>query len=428
MGDSGSGSTPTVTIDEFVDIDTLGKLDLPTLPILKQEKDWKQWWNSVTAYFEVLELDNFLIRDIPEPQDPEKRRKWLKCRRFIMVHLLKALSLGVQKDMEILGWDIKNPYNTIEIARKAVTKVSGDSLRQLLDSWNRLNAKRHQNLKEFIQHVQQLRETLQNHGHKIEDNTAILNTLSAIEFVDPSWVHLLEHDYNSGNLTWAKLTSLCVAKGNMQATRNAYAATTGTSAAGEDSSNEPRNRPSTKYDDSIKCGKCGKVGYNQEDCWDCNGVPREFRSSPRGRGGNSRGRGGRNRGGFQGRQNRQNESEPNETPPSAESSKESKDDSNGKSKVSVSEGLMTWRTGNMALRNDAINERDTWIADTGCDGPVANDMKWYVDFVEFAEPRRIGGHSSEPTLAWGTGTVMLPTLRPGGRSELELRDVWFAPS
>src|SRR5436305_6299468 len=132
--------TPATTVGEmeFADIDTLGKLDLPTLPILKQEKDWKQWWNSVTAYFEVLELDNFLIRDIPEPQDPEKRRKWLKCRRFIMVHLLKALSLGVQKDMEILGWDIKNPYNTIEIARKAVTKVSGDSLRQLLDSWNRL--------------------------------------------------------------------------------------------------------------------------------------------------------------------------------------------------------------------------------------------------------------------------------------------------
>jgi len=55
----GGSLTLTVTNDEFVDINTLGKLDLPTLPVLKQEKDWKQWWNSVTAYFEVLELDNF---------------------------------------------------------------------------------------------------------------------------------------------------------------------------------------------------------------------------------------------------------------------------------------------------------------------------------------------------------------------------------
>jgi hypothetical protein len=65
----------------------------------------------------------------------------------------------------------------------------------LLDSWNRLNAKGYRNLKDFIQHVQQLRDTLQNHGRRIEDNTAILNVLSAIESVDPSWVHLLEHDY-----------------------------------------------------------------------------------------------------------------------------------------------------------------------------------------------------------------------------------------
>jgi len=336
-------STPIVTDEQFVDIDSLGKLDLPSLPVLKQEKDWKEWWDSVVAYFEVLELDNFLIRDIPEPVDLEKRKKWLKCRRFVMVHLLKALSSGVKKDMQILGWDNKNPYKTIEIAQKAITKTSGDSLRQLLESWNRLNAKKYQNLKEFIQHAQQLRETLQNHGYKIEDNMAILNTLSAIEFVDPSWVHLLEHDYETGNLTWDKLTSLCVAKGNKQATRNAYAAITG-GTAGEESG-EFRSRPPAKYDESIKCEKCGKVGYCYEDCWDCNRPPYD---PSRGRGGNGRGRGrgrgygrGRGRGGNQGNQNRQNEPESREKPPTTEPPKETKDDSNRKSKVLVSKSLIS---------------------------------------------------------------------------------------
>src|SRR6266516_6871350 len=218
---------------DFVDIDTLGKLDLPTLPILKSEKDWKQWWNTVTAYFEVLELEKFLTEDIREPTDSEQKRKWLKCRRVIMVHLLKAISSDVQKDMKVLGWDIKNPHNTVEIARKAVTKVSSDSLRQLLDSWNRLNAKRYQNLKEFILHTQQLRETLENNGHKIEDNTAILTVLTAIEYVDASWVHLLEHDYTCGNLSWSNLTSLCMAKGNIQLTRAAFIANTSTESQGQ---------------------------------------------------------------------------------------------------------------------------------------------------------------------------------------------------
>src|SRR2546421_873189 len=40
----------------------------------------------------------------------------------------------------------------------------------------------------------------------------------------------------------------------------------------------------------------------------------------------------------------------------------------------------------------------------------------------------IGGHSSEPTLVLGTETVLLPTLRPDGRSAFELRHVWFAPT
>ena len=88
---------------EFIDIDTIGKLDLPSLPVLKQEKDWKQWWNSVNAYFEVLELETFLTTDIQEPTDPNNKKKWQKYRRFIIIHLLKAISAGVQKDIEVLG-------------------------------------------------------------------------------------------------------------------------------------------------------------------------------------------------------------------------------------------------------------------------------------------------------------------------------------
>src|SRR5437762_11768796 len=108
--------TPATNVGEmeFVDIDTIGKLDLPSLPVLKQEKDWKQWWNSVNAYFEVLELETFLTTDIQEPTDPDNKKKWQKCRRFVMVHLLKAISTGVQRDMELLAWDIKSPFDTIE--------------------------------------------------------------------------------------------------------------------------------------------------------------------------------------------------------------------------------------------------------------------------------------------------------------------------
>jgi hypothetical protein len=73
----GTGTlTPATDDTDFVDIDSLGKLDLPSLPILKQEKDWKQWWNNVIAYFEALELEKFVTEDIPEPQGPEKKRKW----------------------------------------------------------------------------------------------------------------------------------------------------------------------------------------------------------------------------------------------------------------------------------------------------------------------------------------------------------------
>ena len=96
-------------------------------------------------------------------------------------------------------------------------------------------------------------------------------------------------------------------------------------------------------------------------------------------------------------------------PPSPSSLQPQQQDSNDKSDITVSEGLMKWRTGNMALQN-LIDERHTWIADSGCDGHVTKNMKWYTEYTEFPTPRMIRGHSSEPTLAWGTGTVLLPAL------------------
>jgi hypothetical protein len=76
----------------------------------------------------------------------------------------------------------------------------------------------------------------------------------------------------------------------------------------------------------------------------------------------------------------------------------------------------------MAFRQPLEEKRDIWIADSGSDGHVTN-MKWFTDFKEFPTPRKINGHSSEPTLALGTGTVLLPALRPEEKSELEIRDV-----
>ena len=149
-----------------------------------------------------------------------------------------------------------------------------------------------------IQQAQKLRETLDNHGYKIDDKMATLTILSAIEYVDLTWVHMLEHDFNRGNLSWPELTSLCMARGNMQSTRIAFAADTTANPTGQD---ESQPQQTARYDDSLECEKCGKPGYAQKDCWDCNGVPSDFRGGGRGRGrGNaSRGRGGRARGGHQ---------------------------------------------------------------------------------------------------------------------------------
>jgi hypothetical protein len=82
----------------------------------------------------------------------------------------------------------------------------------------------------------------------------------------------------------------------------------------------------------------------------------------------------------------------------------------------------------MAFRQPLEEKKDVWIADSGSDGHITNDMKWYTEYTEFPTPKMIKGHSSEPTLALGTGIVLLPALRPEGRSQLEIRDVWFAPT
>src|SRR6266496_3903519 len=86
----------------------------------------------------------------------------------------------------------------------------------------------------------------------------------------------------------------------MQLTRLAFAANITANPTGQ---NESQPQLTARYDDSLEYEKCGKPGYAQKDCWDCNGVPPDFR----GRGGRSqgrdnglsRGRGGRACGGHQ---------------------------------------------------------------------------------------------------------------------------------
>jgi hypothetical protein len=53
----------------------------------------------------------------------------------------------------------------------------------------------------------------------------------------------------------------------------------------------------------------------------------------------------------------------------------------------------------MAFRQPLKEKKDVWIADSGSDGHVTNNMKWFTDFKEFSTPKKISGHSSEPTLA-----------------------------
>jgi hypothetical protein len=91
-------------------------------------------------------------------------------------------------------------------------------------------------------------------------------------------------------------------------TRAAFNANTGKPAGQNDSQSQtqaqassqpqdPQQRP--RYDESIECEGCGRLGYAQKDCYTCN-YPTS-RGRGRGRGGrnrdSSRGRGGRGRDG-----------------------------------------------------------------------------------------------------------------------------------
>ena len=73
-------------------------------------------------------------------------------------------------------------------------------------------------------------------------------------------------------------------------------------------------------------------------------------------------------------------------------------------------------------------KKDIWIANSGSNGHIMNNMKWFIDFKEFPTPKKISGHSSKPTLALGTGIVLLPALNPAGMCRMKIQDVWFAPT
>jgi hypothetical protein len=71
---------------------------------------------------------------------------------------------------------------------------------------------------------------------------------------------------------------------------------------------------------------------------------------------------------------------------------------------------------------------DVWVTSTACSGHIANDIKWFQDFIRFTTPRKVKGIGFKPALAWGSGTILLPALTPNGKSRGEVHDVWFTPT
>src|SRR5437016_10043176 len=93
------------------------------------------------------------------------------------------------------------------------------------------------------------------------------------------------------------------------------------------------------------------------------------------------------------------------------------------------EDKMHSRIAFLALRQPLKEKKtDVWVTSVRCNGHITNDIKWYIEYTKFPTPRIINRHTSQPILAYGTGTILLPALRPEGRTHMEIQAVWFTPT
>lgn len=194
-----------------------GRIQVRPVVALKGEGNLKEWRGDLLAQLEHLELDQYVLEAVSQPEDVTKRKKW-KEERLAARLLIVDSTEEVQNILENHGWDRftdKDPKNLYDLIIRVIPQASEDLIQQLVTKWNHQTPEG--TFQEYLDTAIKMRRRLDELGYKIPDNVAILTIMGPLKMVDEQWYDKIFYDFINLKSTWATIVGKIQTKINQMA-------------------------------------------------------------------------------------------------------------------------------------------------------------------------------------------------------------------
>ncbi|KAH6634500.1 hypothetical protein B0J18DRAFT_21739 [Chaetomium sp. MPI-SDFR-AT-0129] len=133
------------------------------------------WHDRVIHVLRRLDLDKYILRDVPEPSEPTERAQWQTERADIDDYLQNMIpDYTLWMNLKGMGWDIhaQNPKRTFDLLIKYFCKRSddddNDENKLLMELWE-CAGEGYDETAQYITHLNYLRHRHAVMGYKIEE-------------------------------------------------------------------------------------------------------------------------------------------------------------------------------------------------------------------------------------------------------------------
>ncbi|KAK3902929.1 hypothetical protein C8A05DRAFT_15089, partial [Staphylotrichum tortipilum] len=250
---------------------TTGQRRIPMIDKLTKQEEFPIWRDKLIRTLRRLDLDDYILKEVPEPEGVVDKAQWNNNRADIEDYL-QAVIPGhkIWSILKGMGWDseVTDPKKTFDKITQYFEKGSADSNVKMMQELAAIRRGNFDKMDSFQLRVNYLRERINKSEFKMEEKAYTWLALKGIMTEYPQLYSRMVTNIQNDNLSWgdlmAKLQELAVVESAQPAMTNIKGNKAPNGNTNNNNNNNNNNKPQqSKTNDKPRetCNTCQKSVY-----------------------------------------------------------------------------------------------------------------------------------------------------------------------
>ena len=187
--------------------------NLPEIPALLGAINLPEWKDMLTSALCCRDLEEYIIEDIPEPENAKKQKAWKRERATVTLIIKSSLS-KVRSVLKNVGWDpeITDPKYHYDFVLREIAKTPDTSAGEVVLEFTRIDRSQFDSLAAYQARLIYLRRRLAELDCAVSEKMYIWVTIIGLKGRYARWYLNLTRAMATNTLTWDSLMQEMTAK------------------------------------------------------------------------------------------------------------------------------------------------------------------------------------------------------------------------